>query len=168
METNTLTTETTKAIVLSCLTENGARDFKIFNDENTYLSYFVGVETKRLYLPKGKKWVVLGFPSELTEQQMESVVENVDKSGYGKLFPNYEDDEACLFMDASESFASLLKKMGALTENPYGEEPKQNEDRFLTKPHNLHMTDVWKKEYDQWQTAQQSVGSHLILVEYKK
>ena len=69
--------------------------------------------------------------------------------------------------------------MGALTENPYGEEPPEL---------NPECCGIWQDDghgnplccsrpvpdrksqelYYLWQTAQQSVGNWIILVEYKK
>lgn len=54
--------------------EEKARDFKVFNDEKPYVSYFVGIETKRFYLPIGK-WEIIGYYDEIKEEDVKDLVE---------------------------------------------------------------------------------------------
>ena len=157
---------TDKKHCLFVMLPDGASNPRLWNlhNEPPYLTYQYGLALKRTPIDLiGTGLNNLGFVSELTDEQKEGVIPNVDMTGYGKLFPNYLDDEGTLFMDVDQSFETLTDFLKVYIDNPYGDEPKQNEDRFLTKPHNLHMTDVWKKEYDVWKTAQQNVGNWCLL-----
>jgi len=59
-----------------------------------------------------RDWKIEGFVSNLTDEQKEGVVPNVDVTGYGKLFPNYLDDEGNLFMDVGQSFETIVESLG--------------------------------------------------------
>jgi len=152
---NQIQFETSKVFGVFVMLPDGAKAWK--NER-----YYTMRLPKAIDLPN-ENYKIVGFVSELTDEQKEGVIPNVDMTGYGKLFPNYLDDEGTLFMDVDQSFETLTDFLKVYIDNPYGDEPKQNEDRFLTKPHNLHMTDVWKKEYDVWKTAQQNVGNWCLL-----
>jgi len=165
---NQIQFETSKVYGVFVMLPDGAHRCKLEIDESkrNYILYYIGQQPKQFYL-QAHYDDLQGFVSELTDEQKEGVVPNVDMTGYGKLFPNYLDDEGTLFMDVDQSFETLTDFLKVYIDNPYGDEPKQNEYRFLTKPHNLHMTDVWKKEYDAWQTAQQNVGQWILLTANK-
>lgn len=139
-------------------------------------------------LPQGN-WQLLGFLKDLTEEQKEMIVERIpveeipspynDMQGglhfawtdYENLGENgysgFQGDSGC-FGNVLDSFYSLLKANEIYLENPLGKKPHQQEERFITKPHNLCMTDVWKKSYKEWQEAEENVfGNPVVLIEPK-
>jgi len=63
--------KTEKGTVLFFLPPNEADRFKFFNDEEPYLSYFIGHETFRKRFQKGT--VLIGLTSEVIEEQAKMI-----------------------------------------------------------------------------------------------
>ena len=89
----------------------GANRFHVFNDEAPYLSFFVGIETPRIYLPPGN-YSILCRASEATEEQAAEVVEQklTDYDEY--YFCDYLDIEFGQKVTARGSLNSLLESKG--------------------------------------------------------
>lgn len=126
-----------------------ADNLQIFNDiGRPYLSYYTKpVYAHRAYLPDGD-YVVLGFFSDLTEEQFAELVgkHEVNKTNYyqnytpkpGRDFRDIIDQS---FISAKVAFYSLLESENVYTENPY-------------EPLKWWMT--FAKEFkNKWQEAQQ-------------
>ena len=94
-----------------------------------------------------------GFVSELTDEQKEDVIPNVDMTGYGKLFPNYLDDEGTLFMDVDPSFETLLTSLNVLLVNPLQDEW----DEVCTWGHGSNIT------YAEYMEVGKNVGKWILL-----
>jgi len=109
----TLTTETSKAKVTAINLPDGANRCSLQIDEagHSYILYYIDQQPKQHYLQRNGL-SILGFPSELTEQQMESVVDSYSNE-VGTLYVDYATN-TYQFMKIDKAFASLLKKMGAL------------------------------------------------------
>lgn len=93
-----------------------ARDFKIFNDEQPYLSYFKGVETPRQYLPQGN-YELIGLAKDVSESQAAEIVDGFIKyDGQSKpisgihMFQGYSDGRDRF--TGKQSLSSLIQSLG--------------------------------------------------------
>lgn len=133
--------------------------FKVFNDlDKPYLSYFVGVETYREYLPKGN-WKLLGKSTELTEEQLNEIMPAISTAQLDGVWYS-SDGERFIHETALESYNSLKESLGVVDVNFIGEEPK-NKD--CTCSDCKQDNEVYQEE---WNEAQQQVKSYQVL--YKK
>lgn len=87
-----------------------ARDFKVFNDEMPYLSYFnIFSETPREYLPKGN-YELIGLAKDVSESQAAEIVHEYDElSLEGHGFEDYIGTSIC--DTAKESLSSLVQSL---------------------------------------------------------
>ncbi len=103
--------------------------------------------------PQYSHYLNQGFVSNLTDEQKEDVIPNVDMTGYGKLFPNYLDDEGTLFMDVDPSFETLLTSLNVLLVNPLQDEW----DEVCTWGHGSNIT------YAEYMEVGKNVGKWILL-----
>lgn len=103
-------TETSKAKIIFKDLPSNANRFKVFNDEKPYLSYFVGVETLREFLPQGN-WTILNVLDGVTEDEAEMVADDFlfmfTKEGF-KSYLSYDIG----LRTATESLHSLATSLG--------------------------------------------------------
>ena len=108
------------------------------------------------------KYQILGFLTDLTEEQKESVVDSFELFGNLNVgYKNYAAEEP-VCDTSSESFESLLKSLNVFTENPLGE----NQPEYFTSENTATNNFTWFDYVYEWQTAQENVGNWLLLVEY--
>ena len=95
-----------------------------------------------------ENYKILGFVSELTDEQKAMVCECYDSAFVGKCFKDYQRDTFPIYFKIDESFASLLTSLNVLLVNPYGD---------YSVAHKRHIVN------GNWQTAQQHVGQWCLL-----
>lgn len=110
-----ITLTTTKAKLLFVEVPGLARDFKIFDDELPYISYFIRHETRRIYLPFGSTYTFLFTTKQATEEDWKPLVDekNIVCPEYGskrKLWVDYVSGKTC--GSAASSGLSLQKANG--------------------------------------------------------
>lgn len=108
-----------------------SRDFKVFNDENPYLSFFEGMETPRIYLSEGQ-YAFIAITKTITEDQAKEVVCEFEKISLNDkpfvkfnqpMYENYMWDKVnvsdWMYKSAIQSLTSLLKANGLDLEKNY-------------------------------------------------
>jgi len=129
---NQIQFETSKVFGVFVMLPDGAKAWK--NER-----YYTMRLPKAIDLPN-ENYKIVGFVSELTDEQKEGVCEDADE------------------------FTSLLTSLNVLLVNPYGENPCQPKHRGYCEDY--CQGDCWTNsniDYDDWQTAQQHVGQWCLL-----
>ena len=106
--------------------------------------YYIMRLPKAINLPN-ENYKILGFVSELTDEQKEGVV---DKSKFYNIYLDYVKGAYVEHLSLQKSFASLLTSLNVLLANPYGD---------YSVAHKRHIVN------GNWQTAQQHVGNWILL-----
>lgn len=126
----------------------GANRIHVFNDnDNSYISYFKGVDTGRHYIDF--KAVLIGKLPEVTEEQYKTLVTKVMNNQHYQSY-NYKSPNERWTKTAKESFFSALTANGILFENPLGSHP----DNWIYKTEAMHMKNT---DISAWQSAQEKV-----------
>ena len=136
---------------------DGAKDFKVFNDERPYLSFFDGYITTREYLPKGN-WRLIGNPFNLTEEQCKELVDDpMVKGKDGQLGYMISPIDTEIYSTAKQSFASLIAH-----HNIHQTNPLQSEwDEACTWGHGGCTIDEYKK-------AGKRAGNWIMLIKQEE
>lgn len=109
--------KTEKGTVIFYLPPLKADRFDFFNDENPYLSYFIGHETFRQYFPEG--FILIGLTSEVTEDQAKMMVTQSLHTG---LFMHHNGlDNVYCYKSAVDSFKSIMQHLQVYEVNPCDE-----------------------------------------------
>ena len=100
--------KTEKGTVLFYLPPNGADRFKMFTDiARPYLSYFIGVETYRHYVPDGA--ILIGLTSEITEEQLSCVFDEVVAI---ESWDDYKDSPNIAKISRLEQLNFIIEELG--------------------------------------------------------
>ena len=92
--------------------------FKIFNDEQPYLSCFRGVDTRRIYLPPGK-WKFLTTYKQCSEEVAAEIVQQMTADGrYRNYWPVSQYSE-CLCDTALDSLHTVFASLNLDPSNNY-------------------------------------------------
>lgn len=140
--------------------------FKIFNDEKPYLSYFLGVETHREYLPFRQKYEIFGLLSKIQNDEGKCR----ELMGKPAIAPNYSNQLE--YISGVECFHSLQQSLKMFTVNPYGNEPDHlvyKYEKFKGEYHFLseRAKNTYADKWEQWNEAQQHVSEYLIVEKIK-
>lgn len=115
-----------------------ANRFKIFNDENPYVSYFLGIDTFREYIQSGN-YQILCLAKYATEEQAAMVVDKIHLGAYinyNRKTRSSKDYHWDFYTDtAKESLTSLLTSLGFKQDDNVlilGEDMKTAEEIFNT------------------------------------
>ena len=136
--------------------EKEAYNFKIFNDTQPYVSYFVDVKTFRLYLENNEKYEIIGLASQITEEQAKEIVSESCIPVANEGYVNYLLGSEYYFFTALESFHSWLKANELFLENPIPEPEGCPEGGY---------DDSW---IDAYNAAQQNVYEELLILKIMK
>lgn len=94
---------------------DGANRFKVFNDDNPYISFFLEMRTPRLYLHPGS-YIFLSTTKDLTEEVAKKFLSYTiesEKMHYRDYkHPAFLERQLYWFDNWQESFSSLLKVNG--------------------------------------------------------
>ena len=149
LKTKTITTE--KATLLVVELPKGANRLKAFNDKDRpYISYFVGVETKRHYLPDGN-WQLLGRLPDIKEDQASKVVVKSIHTGLYAHYVNGIPVNTYCYKESSDSLYSLLQSKEVYFENPLPKPktaPYQDANFDIDEVNDWHesQSKVWDKD----------------------
>ena len=136
-----------------------ANRFKFFNDANRpYLSYFLGVETKRFYIPKG--YIFISTAKEMTEEKAKMIMPTLSKEGYEYIYQDFINTENW-FNTSLEAFHSFMYSIGMPCHNPYGKEKPTYETV------NILEYFKYRKELYAWQEAEAKLVNTVILYKEK-
>lgn len=102
-----MTIQLTTNLIAVQLPETASR-FKIFNDNESYLSFFLKTETTRQYLPQGQ-WRILGIAREVSEEDWKP---HVSCHRDFELYMNYDPTSDDLTNTSVKSGLSLLRSKG--------------------------------------------------------
>lgn len=154
---NQIQFETSKVFGVFVKLPDGAKAWK--NER-----YYTMQLPKAIDLPN-ENYKILGFVSELTDEQKEGVVDSYHNE-VGSLYVDYSTN-TYQFMKVSKSFASLLTSLNVLLVNPYGENEPKESDYFGAYGEEEHDTQYQNEKYSKavynWQTAEQHVGQWCLL-----
>lgn len=139
----------------------GSRDFKVFNDEISYLSLFEGYKTPRIYLPKGK-WKVLNLLPDLTEEQFAELVEPEVRILSWADNTDMPEVEA---VSCKEVFNDIMIANNCFTVNPYGD---SDATEIRVHKGQEQVGELLLNGFNRVrQEAEASTGSWLVLVREK-
>lgn len=74
----------------------GANRFKVFNDKEPYLSFFIGIDTYRKSLPEGK-YQIIGLAKKLTDKQCSYL--NIEPLGLLLLALGFKETDNVLILE---------------------------------------------------------------------
>jgi hypothetical protein len=74
----------------------GANRFKVFNDKEPYLSFFIGVDTYRKSLPKGK-YKIIGLAKDFTDERCSDL--GIDLLGLLLLALGFKETDNVLILE---------------------------------------------------------------------
>jgi len=164
---NQIQFETSKVFGVFVMLPDGAKAWKNESYHITTLWY----KTEEMRLPKAidlpnENYKILGFVSNLTDEQKERVVDSYHNE-VGSLYVDYSTN-TYQFMKVSESFASLLTSLNVLLVNPY-KFPSTIDHEFYDEPYDGtgFYQGLYSGAMEQWQTAQQHVGTWVLLTSEK-
>lgn len=116
-------------------------------------------------IPDGN-WQILSLHSEMTEEKAKLIMPKIFLHTLEKdVYHNYPDKEDYL-TSAVESYQSLVKSIGLVTENPFaisGREPIEGDFTKNATDHQYALgIYVWR--HKKWHEAQKQVKNYLVLI----
>jgi len=168
----------TKVPVLFVAVPEGAKDFKLIDNELIYTIHVEanmsindgkGYDTEESIQGDFDGFQILDFSDSLTDDQKELIVEFLDFGSY-KVYRNYDNRYSYFKEDGrNKAYASLLQREQIYSVNPFGEEPNfslQFLDKRVPSDYEISHRDL-DSIRDQWQTAQTRTKTWLVLAAVK-
>lgn len=159
------TFETSKGTLIAARLIDGAESLHLFNDYatnpnwNSYISYIVGEDTRRFYLPPGD-WKEIGLWGSVPEEKAEEVVEWVETGQYYLDYSRPAEAGWNGDITALESLQSLLETGIKLSNKmPH---PKENVTTGYSLP--LESNEFYLHDVERWQNAESEVWKHFYLI----
>jgi len=158
----------------------GSYNHQISKDVNsdTYALMWQNSDDKIGLTPIDGNYQILNISTNLSEEEKRLIIPNVDMTGYGELFQNYDDDEGSLFSDRDDSYASLKKSLGICDVNEFGEnEPPLEQTccgRWVSSRFDENVPECCQQpvpseqsqhDWYLWNDAQKLVKTYIVIIE---
>lgn len=160
--------KTDKATLLVVEMPEGYEDVRVYNEEwigremvpvkDQAIIYECNNDTEFVNLPEGD-WQLLGRMTDMTEEQVETIVDKSDRHTDCRLFIDYTANStryAYLLDSATKSLYSLLQSNEVYFENKYGKE-KPTQIAYIGNVLEMEAKSALMLHQMKWQNAQSKV-----------